>query len=170
MGEHSKALGPGAYCAYCGEDGTGKTVEKKKVLNFEDWYPDEGQLELDSARPYEQQLVEYMKKHGPEAEELMVCPMCGDAAPEEYGEILNVDQLWMCTDCETVSATEEDAERCCEYSRRYAKESERYSQQRVEEARRLLESQGFSVHQPMDRQPTTKGMSLDDIVSGRIYP
>jgi hypothetical protein len=77
----------------------------------------------------------------------------------------------MCTDCETVSATEEDAERCCEYSRRYAKENERYSQQKIEEAQRLLEKNGYSVSRFSSSGYAPAPSSLDEIInSGRIYP
>ena len=165
MGEHSKYLGMGVSCTYCGEHKLGVETATVKVISLEDVYFDEVEAVVDPLKPLKDQIWEAIKDSIPEPYDAIKCPMCGECVDPGWNSDIVSGELWECTDCNEVSSTEEDAEECCYYNRRYAKENERYAQQQVEEARRLLESQGFSVHRPMTG--SRDDFSIEDILRGR---
>jgi hypothetical protein len=150
MGEHSKAIGQGVSCGYCGETTLGVEAKPVKTINFDDVYFDEA-LELDerSLKPIAAQIGEYVLQNI-EPEMNIVCPSCKATSEEEDGDIFS-GELWECTDCGEQGYTDEDeAEDCCSYNRRYAQQNQQYERERVDQMRRELEAKGYHVSPPIE--------------------
>ena len=150
MGEHSKAIGQGVACAYCGETTLGTVAKTIKAINFEDFYPDDN-LVIDehALKPIAAQIGEFVLKYV-EPEERITCPNCEESVPEDDRDIYS-GELWECTDCgEQGYDSEEEAEDCCEYNRRYAEQNQQYERERVEQMRRELEAKGYRVVKPIE--------------------
>lgn len=156
MGDFSRHLGRGTRCAYCGEHELGVEAKAVTVVSFEDWYPDEGELVLDPDKPAELQIVEYLKKHGPDPTEVVQCPMCGETAEPEYGDITS-GEMWQCVTCEDVYEDKDEADGCCEYTRKHEERHREYAARErarlIEEAKNLLAEEGFLLNPPQQAQP-----------------
>jgi hypothetical protein len=165
MGEFSKHLGQGTLCSYCGEHELGAVAKTVKVINFEDWYPEEGQFVVDPSQPLEAQLMEYIRKSGPDPEDCVQCPMCKEVADPDYGDIVTGD-LWECVTCEEIHTDADEAEACCKYQREYNDRHSMYAARErdrmIEEAKNLLMEEGFLVGPPQPAQPRLQPQPLQD--------
>lgn len=160
---HAKYLGEGVVCGYCGEHKLGAELKTVRMISLEDVYFDETEIVVDPMKTPKDQVWEAIKDNIPEPYDAIQCPMCGETVDPDWGEDIHGGELWECTDCNEVSGSEDEAEACCEYARRYAVHNQQRNQQQIEEARRLLESQGFSVHRPMTSS-TNSTISMGDII------
>lgn len=165
MGEHSRHLGRGFYCAYCGEAKVGEEAKTVRVIDMSDSYYDDP-IVLDPNKSVDEQILAWAKAQLPQPSDQIKCPACGETCDPEWGDLVN-DELWQCTDCEEICVGEDDAEACCSYNRRYVKQNQEYAArhraQAIEDAQNLLRNEGFHVL-PKQDTVSSEEFSLDDII------
>lgn len=170
MGEYSRHLGSGVICGYCGDHKVGAEVRKLQAISLSDMgYLDDTEIPIDPSRDIKDQVWEFLKDRLPESYDAVQCPMCEAITPADYDDIVDAE-LWECTECNGAHESEKDAEICCDYQRRRLVEQANYTRDRIEEARRLLERNGYQVGgAPQPQRPVSSTNSTLQNVTYNPY-